>query len=132
MEELIKGSGGPKDEHELKRVSYDKQQINLEKTFEACSNLLFFFIDGDSSIVNTIPTDTIKACGEVAIKTLKRVITTPLVASACQNMFPFFIEALVHILLTLEQPEGFIKEVAGYIALQSENLKKLLGAESFD
>lgn len=126
MEDLIKASAVSKDEQELTRVSYDREQINLEKTFEACSNLLFFFIDGDSSIVSTITTDTIKACGEVAIKTLKRVITTPLVASACQNMFPFFIEALVHILLTIGEPESFIRAVAGYVSIQSDSLKKLL------
>ena len=58
MEETVKGK--PKEEQESARVSYDREQINLEKTFETCSNLLFFFIDSDSG--SSFPADAIKAC----------------------------------------------------------------------
>ena len=42
-----------KNKKEQLRFRYEKHQISLEQTFEACSNLLFFFIDLESAGTNT-------------------------------------------------------------------------------
>ncbi len=43
----------PKNMKEQLRFRYEKHQISLEQTFEATSNLLFFFIDLESAGANT-------------------------------------------------------------------------------
>ena len=113
MEQNIKAQKISKEEAEIVRVPYDRQQINLEKTFETCSNVLWFFIDSDSGNPNNYPSDAITTCKDIALDTLNRVISTPLVASACSNMFPVFIESSLQILITLggETTTEFIKQV---------------------
>lgn len=72
--------------------------------FEACSYMLWFFYDNDSM-------QSLDKFKEVAISqmnyantTLMNVIQTPIVASACSNMFPTFI-ATIHYLMTA-YPDG--------------------------
>lgn len=52
-------------------------------------------------------------------KVLTKVITTPIVASACNIMFPIFIEAILQILIvySVEVKVDFMRKVMGYLTI---------------
>jgi hypothetical protein len=84
-----------KEDQEKIRVVYDRQQIDLELSFESAANLLWFFIDSESHSGGNENSDAVIACKEETLRVMKLVITTPIVASACSSMFQVYIDALL-------------------------------------
>jgi hypothetical protein len=78
------------------RTLYEKEQIALEFCFENVANILWYYaIDeqgyGHDNVINL----TIKEDKELTVNTFIQVISTPIVASACPNMFGVFTEVLL-------------------------------------
>jgi hypothetical protein len=53
MERQVGEPGTTKMKKDILRMKYERQQINLEQTFEAQANLIFFYTDLESAGTNT-------------------------------------------------------------------------------
>ena len=100
-------------EKEKIRVSYDRSQLRLEQTFEAASNLLFFYFGDDTGNISNNMRDVVVENADLVKSTIERIVTTPLVASACSNMFPIFLESLITInhFLGAKYEEEFVDKI---------------------
>jgi len=101
-------------EKEKIRVNYDRSQLRLEQTFEAASNLLFFYFGDDSGNISNNMRDAVVENADLVKSTIERIVTTPLVASACSNnMFPIFLESLITInhFLGAKYEEEFVDKI---------------------
>lgn len=78
--------------------------------------------------------DAMKENKDYIIQTLQRVICTPIVASACSNMFPVFIESVVIFLPIFEMDfkTEFMLGNLNNINLQISNMLLLIQTDSFD
>lgn len=121
-----------KSKKEMIRIKYDKQQLRLEQTFEAASNLLFFYFGDDNGTISNNMKEAVIENAELVKETIEKIVTTPLVASACSNMFPIFLESLITINSFLGQKyeEEFVDKIFLNIETQIKNLSLLLGNSS--
>lgn len=136
METQISDAGDSitKIEKDKIRLRYEKKQVNLELTFEAASNLLFFVIESDTGLLSAQIKEAVLESKDSTMGVLERVITTPIVASACSSMFPVFIESLFQILPTYgnDFALAFLTKIFSFIELQLTNMEKLIGTSNFD
>lgn len=90
------------EKNELK-FQYERKQIALDFAFESTSNMLWYFaIDEGQNRNGNFINDAIAENKEL-VDIFIQVITTPIVASACPNMFPSFIEIFLQVLLTISE-----------------------------
>ncbi len=91
----------------------------LEQTFEAASNLLFFYFGDDNGNISNNMKDAVVDNEKLVKSTIEKIVTTPLVASACSNMFPLFLESLITInsFLGPKYEEEFVDLIFGNIEI---------------
>ena len=117
----------PKDD--IVKFKYEKSQLGLEYSFEAATHLMWYFAIDESIYREDNFIHTALQEGKPLTSILMEVITTPIVASACPNMFPFFIEILLQILFSYgaDFKAEFLKKIVGNVKMQLENVEKILG-----
>jgi len=100
----------------------------LEQTFEAASNLLFFYFGDDTGNISNNMRDAVVENADLVKSTIEKIVSTPLVASACSNMFPIFLESLITInhFLGAKYEEEFLDKILDYLQIQIKNLSLLL------
>lgn len=119
-----------KEEQDKIRVDYDREQIDLELSFECAANLLWFFVESEAG---GQPAASLAACKEEALSVMHRVVTTPLVASACSSMFHVFIDALLQLLdaYGFQEKARFMTQTLARIDRQADNLARLVAGKPF-
>ncbi len=72
--------------------------------------------------------DAVVENADLVKTTIEKIVTTPLVASACSNMFPIFLESMITInhFLGVKYEEDFVEKIFEYLQSQIKNLSLLL------
>ena len=95
--------------------------------------LWFFAIDEAQYGPNNFISQALESNKE-AMDIYLRVLSTPIVASACPNMFAVFIELICQILTTgtSESTQDFLNKILKFTGLQIENIYTMLGTRDLD
>jgi hypothetical protein len=77
---------------------------------------MWFIIETDGNNMNENAIQAINESKDMIFDIIERVVTTPIVASACSNMFPVFIEAILQKLMTIshEYKIKFIERIINF------------------